>query len=253
MPWHPRRINPDISEELVDVIADMMEKDAECRIRTAAEVARRLEPWAADSYDPPLQGLGRGPWQAAPPPSGIHDTADELELLERLSDSRNDSPSQLSEGTHPAGVSSRGDASHAAPCGQAGFHHRSATVVRLKKKPGAAAGHRHSSFGHPRRARDCPGRHVLAVVERHHRPAWDDGQRGIALDCWSQAGSLLGCVPIAPRVPIAPIARCGLYPHRITDTAGIRRAEISSDLSGRRRATSDGLSWDFGERRRRFS
>jgi serine/threonine protein kinase len=27
MPWHPRRLNPDIAEEFVDVVADMMEKD----------------------------------------------------------------------------------------------------------------------------------------------------------------------------------------------------------------------------------
>ena len=30
-PWHPRRFNPDISEEFVEIIADMMEKDPESR------------------------------------------------------------------------------------------------------------------------------------------------------------------------------------------------------------------------------
>ena len=48
-PVHPRRINAEISEEFVDVIADMMEKDPESRIQTAAEVVSRLEPWAIET------------------------------------------------------------------------------------------------------------------------------------------------------------------------------------------------------------
>lgn len=45
-PWHPRKFIPDLDEELVEVIADMMEKDPAKRISSAAEVAERLEPWA---------------------------------------------------------------------------------------------------------------------------------------------------------------------------------------------------------------
>ncbi len=46
-PWHPRNLTPDLSEDFVDTIADMMEKDPIRRIQSAAEVAERLEPWAS--------------------------------------------------------------------------------------------------------------------------------------------------------------------------------------------------------------
>ncbi|TWU49389.1 serine/threonine-protein kinase [Rubripirellula reticaptiva] len=46
-PWHPRNLTPDLSEDFVDTIADMMEKDPARRIPSAAEVAERLEPWAS--------------------------------------------------------------------------------------------------------------------------------------------------------------------------------------------------------------
>lgn len=101
MPWHPRRLNPEISEELVDVIADMMEKDPKRRVQTAAEVASRLEPWAMEKYDLPTTSMQRSPWQAAPLP-GVHDTAidmDEGQTSGQLSES--ESPSQVSESTHP--------------------------------------------------------------------------------------------------------------------------------------------------------
>jgi serine/threonine protein kinase len=47
-PWHPRRFNPELHEEFVDVIADMMEKDPGKRIQTCEEVVARLEQWAGD-------------------------------------------------------------------------------------------------------------------------------------------------------------------------------------------------------------
>lgn len=109
MPWHPRRLNPDISEEFVDLIADMMEKDPRRRLQSAAEVARRLAPWAKDKYDlPTSSGSPRSPWQAAPLP-GIHDTAVEYEESSQasgLSGSQNSSPGQLSESTHPLSAAS---------------------------------------------------------------------------------------------------------------------------------------------------
>jgi serine/threonine protein kinase len=49
-PWHPRRFNPEVSDEFVDLIGDMMEKDPRERIQSAAEVAERLAPWASDQY-----------------------------------------------------------------------------------------------------------------------------------------------------------------------------------------------------------
>ena len=51
-PWHPRRFNEEVSDEFVDLIGDMMEKDPSERIQTAREVVERLAPWAAD--DSPL-------------------------------------------------------------------------------------------------------------------------------------------------------------------------------------------------------
>jgi serine/threonine protein kinase len=67
-PWHPRRFNPDLSEEFVDTIADMMEKDPRERISSAAEVAARLEPWAGD-VPTAMPVYERVRWQPAPPPA----------------------------------------------------------------------------------------------------------------------------------------------------------------------------------------
>ena len=66
-PWHPRRFNEEVSDDFVDLIGDMMEKDPKERIQSAAEVAERLAPWAAD--DSPLlrEEMGDRPrWMPAP-------------------------------------------------------------------------------------------------------------------------------------------------------------------------------------------
>ncbi|MCH2178939.1 MAG: serine/threonine protein kinase [Mariniblastus sp.] len=65
-PWHPRRFNEEVSDEFVDLIGDMMEKDPAERIQTAAEVAERLAPWASD--DSPLlsEDMERSRWMPAP-------------------------------------------------------------------------------------------------------------------------------------------------------------------------------------------
>ncbi|GIW98667.1 MAG: protein kinase [Pirellulaceae bacterium] len=68
-PLHPRTFVPDITEEFVDVIVDMMEKDVRKRIASAAEVAARLEPWANPSLPVGAIPLARSPWSAPPPPS----------------------------------------------------------------------------------------------------------------------------------------------------------------------------------------
>ena len=68
-PWHPRRFNEEISDEFVDLIADMMEKSPTNRIQSAGEVAARLEPWSADVS--PISGaqMTRSRWHAAPLPT----------------------------------------------------------------------------------------------------------------------------------------------------------------------------------------
>ena len=66
-PWHPRRFNEEVSDDFVDLIGDMMEKDPKERIQSAEEVAERLAPWAAD--DSPLlhEDMGDRPrWMPAP-------------------------------------------------------------------------------------------------------------------------------------------------------------------------------------------
>ncbi len=83
-PWHPRRFNSDISEEFVEIIADMMEKDVSERIQTASEVIARLEPWASGEVVLPSQRLSKSPWMPPPLPTG-------LEEIDRLTDSDIDS------------------------------------------------------------------------------------------------------------------------------------------------------------------
>lgn len=107
-PWHPRRFNPEISEEFVEIIADMMEKDPGARIQTAEEVASRLEPWAQESAPLPSQQLTKSPWMPPPLPTGVEDEdlADTQFGSDVFEDSRSGSSSQVSQGTSP--VSSGG-------------------------------------------------------------------------------------------------------------------------------------------------
>lgn len=72
-PWHPRRFAIEIPEDFVDIIADMMEKDASKRIAHAAEVASRLEPWVGDTLEVGSLSMSRSPWMAPPPPSHDQD------------------------------------------------------------------------------------------------------------------------------------------------------------------------------------
>ncbi|MCC7083725.1 MAG: serine/threonine protein kinase [Pirellulales bacterium] len=51
MPLHPRRLNPALTDNFVDVIADMMDKDPKRRVQSADEVIRRLEPWVNQRID----------------------------------------------------------------------------------------------------------------------------------------------------------------------------------------------------------
>ena len=66
-PMHPRQFNAEITEEFVEVIADMMAKDPEHRVQSASEVAIRLEPWAEKTNTlTAAASPGRSPW--LPPP-----------------------------------------------------------------------------------------------------------------------------------------------------------------------------------------
>ena len=117
-PWHPRRFNPEVSEEFVEVIADMMEKDPNLRVQSAAEVALRLEPWAKEVSLVPSQQLTKSPWLPPPPPTGREE--DPLQDTD-ISDypAENDSPSHMSQVTDPIASSAQETlpvvSSHASP------------------------------------------------------------------------------------------------------------------------------------------
>ncbi|HYO26546.1 MAG TPA: serine/threonine-protein kinase [Lacipirellulaceae bacterium] len=63
-PLTPARLNPQLDPELVDLIADMMQKRPDRRIARAAEVVERLRPWTADADASTWQQIGA--YAAAP-------------------------------------------------------------------------------------------------------------------------------------------------------------------------------------------
>jgi len=109
-PFHPRRFAENISEEFVDIIAEMMDKDPNKRIQTCAEVAARLEPWAIDSSQITQPRMTRGPWSSPPPLSPDPDTAvSQDEVAQEASLHSNDSnPSQRNFPENPLLADSRG-------------------------------------------------------------------------------------------------------------------------------------------------
>jgi len=70
-PWHPRRLAPDLSEDLVELIAEMMEKDPQRRIGSALLVAERLLPWCDGQPERFPASTGPSPWMPAPPPAEL--------------------------------------------------------------------------------------------------------------------------------------------------------------------------------------
>lgn len=61
MPFHPRKFAPSLSNEFVETIGDMMEKDASKRIASAHEVVQRLSIWAAlEQEDAGSSAIGIG-------------------------------------------------------------------------------------------------------------------------------------------------------------------------------------------------
>jgi serine/threonine protein kinase len=70
-PWHPRRFAPDLSEDLVELIAEMMEKDPLRRIGSAWLVAERLHPWCDGQPERFPATSVPSPWMPAPPPAEV--------------------------------------------------------------------------------------------------------------------------------------------------------------------------------------
>ena len=101
-PWHPRRFNPDISEEFVEIIADMMEKDPRARIGSMGEVAVRLETWATEAGPIPSEQMSKSPW--LPPPLPLESDSDDDDdtgsaVFNFDLQRRNESPSGAMEAT----------------------------------------------------------------------------------------------------------------------------------------------------------
>ncbi len=83
-PWHPRRFNDEVSDDFVDLIGDMMEKNPAERIQTAAEVAERLLPWASDNSPLLTEDMDeRERWTSAPNHAvDMQDTDPNLDVAE---------------------------------------------------------------------------------------------------------------------------------------------------------------------------
>ena len=83
-PYHPRMFNPELSEEFVEVIADMTEKDPKDRPESMEIVAERLAPWAETPVALSQRRLSRSPWIKSPVPTGELDLQ-EMVFLEEAS------------------------------------------------------------------------------------------------------------------------------------------------------------------------
>jgi serine/threonine protein kinase len=103
-PLNPRLLNSALSEEFIEVISDMMNKDPQQRIPSAAEVVRRLAPWASDHVtgaDEQVEAAAQSRPSMTPPPidqvaDGPGDYSDFAELL-----AADVGHSQVSQGTDP--------------------------------------------------------------------------------------------------------------------------------------------------------
>ena len=84
-PWHPRQFNPEVSDEFVDLIADMMEKTPERRIPTAADVVSRLASWVTPNANLPQLSQTAPRWQAPPVPTPGRDETISEDLSDDLS------------------------------------------------------------------------------------------------------------------------------------------------------------------------
>ncbi len=108
-PIDPRRFNPDLSDDYVEVIADMMAKRVEDRVQTAAEVVERLEVWSGDfggaaleiQSSEPLAPPVTAPPRARPLTIQLRDTETNFQMQPVAESGQVESPSQASIGTAP--------------------------------------------------------------------------------------------------------------------------------------------------------
>lgn len=103
-PWHPRRFNEEVSDEFVDLIGDMMEKDPGQRIQTAQEVAERLAPWARDASPLLTEPVEPSRWQ--PAPSRVLEGQEDTDPDNQIAQMAMTEMSGISETSHGSGLSS---------------------------------------------------------------------------------------------------------------------------------------------------
>ena len=165
-PWHPRRFNPELNEEFVEVIADMMEKDPKARVQTAAEVVARLEQFAENAAPLKTPTTIKSPWSAQPLPSGEFEKED----LSQDSDGGEVSASEASHGSQGTGAVASG-ARHAA------------------RQTAAAAA-----------AADCPGAGLARAAFRYGDCGPDAGDLDSALDAGRGADRRAGVLGVGLKV-----------------------------------------------------
>ncbi|MFO0899110.1 MAG: serine/threonine-protein kinase [Pirellulales bacterium] len=108
-PLNPRRFNPELDDEYLAVLCDMMEKHPARRIPTAEQVIERLAPWYSEDAVAGLQGSPpRSDWkpsamvrQRPANEFDLADTAPDEHEFPELSPAYHSSPSQLSQPTVP--------------------------------------------------------------------------------------------------------------------------------------------------------
>jgi eukaryotic-like serine/threonine-protein kinase len=95
IPLNPRRFNLELTDDFIEAIAAMMEKNPERRLQSAGDVIRRLAPWARDSVRYDVSQT-----KAQQPAPSLSDTQpglfDDLPLGQT-----DESPSQMSQPTDP--------------------------------------------------------------------------------------------------------------------------------------------------------
>jgi serine/threonine protein kinase len=102
-PLDPRRLNNELDNAFVDVIADMMLKDPDKRIASMAGVIPRLRPWAGDDWPATVvSGCAKFSGAAAPPAATPPPLPSDYRPL-NMPGAGADSLSQWSQGTYPIG------------------------------------------------------------------------------------------------------------------------------------------------------
>jgi serine/threonine protein kinase len=113
-PLDPRRLNPDLSDDFVELIADMMAKQVSQRVQTMSDVVARMDAWVGNSLPrtavespprvpPPI----RIPPVIRPSSSDVSDTEPYFLAQPAQEPGQGESSSQVSLGTHPVAAGSQ--------------------------------------------------------------------------------------------------------------------------------------------------